>query len=216
MPASYSFINQPDLLLTGAGRVFLPAAGRGFDDRLLTMDVVSVDEQTVQQLLALAEEHSLLQDAPSYEDLDGPMISDAPTTMVTINADGGTWQHDAYALAMFDDQQETGKRGELAAFIADATELVDDEPSAPFEPSELRLFVEPFGGEPDNRSTVDAWPAPGVDLDSIDGCTVVAAAGLTEALGKADFNTYFRQDDAVYAVSAAAVLPGDDRCPDEF
>ena len=83
------------------------------------------------------------------------------------------------------------------------------------EPAELRLLVEPFGGEPGDGTTVVDWPS-GVDLAGADRCVTVPADGVTAALAEADFGTYFRQDDVIYTVAGAAVLPGSPGCPDGF
>ncbi|CAN5415739.1 hypothetical protein BH11ACT8_BH11ACT8_35100 [soil metagenome] len=218
--ADYAFTNQPSLLVTGDGRVFLPAADEGVDgQRLASLRVVQGDEDTIQQVLALAQEHGLLSKPPSYEDTSGPLISDAPTTSVLLNAAGGSFEHDAYALSFgagSPTEAEQGDRAELAAFIDEATALFADTESSPYEPSRLRLRAEAFGGEPGNRSTVVAWPSvePPVDLASVadSGCVAVPAEGLVDALSSADFSTYFRQGGEVYTVSAAAVLPGEEPC----
>lgn len=220
--ASYAFTNQPTLLLLGDGRVVLPDATDPNVDgkRLSSLHVVQADEATVQQVLALAEQHHLLQRPPSYDDRDNPIVSDAPTTVVTVTADGVTRDHAAYALDLFDQQAETGKRAELADFIAQVSDLFADAPSTPYVPTELRLLVQPYGGEPGKHSTVVSWPGSrsdsGVDLAATTGCVTASAAGLVDALSAADFTTYFGQDGVVYDVSAAALLPDETGCPAEF
>lgn len=218
VPPPYAFTRQPSLLLLGDGRVLLPDDP---DDpgvtvvgaRLTGLRVVRADEPQVQRVLELANGHGLLEAPPSY-DAAGPEISDAPTTTLTVTADGVTRRHAAYALA--DETTEVGARAELAAFVAEAIGLFADEPSVAYEPGRLGLRVEPFGGEPDARSTVVGWPSSDVDLAAVAGCTVVPADGLTDALAAADSTTYFRQHDVVFEVAAVALLPGETECRDGF
>lgn len=203
VPVEYAVTNQPTLLVTGDGRLFRqPEAGQ--QTRLIPMTVGQLDEDQVQRLLGLADEAALLADPPDYTDTDGPQIADAPTTTVEVTAAGGTWKHEVYALGFGD----SPKHAALTGFIEAATALVEDLPAEPFAPGELALYVQPTDLE---RDAV-AWPEPSVDLASIDGCGVVAAGELVEPLSTTSLVASFRQDGALYSVSAAEVLPGDQPC----
>ena len=203
VPVEYAVTNQPTLLLTGDGRLFLqPDADR--QTRLIAMTVGQVDEGQVQELLALADDAGLLAAPPDYTDPDGPQIADAPTTTVEIAAAGGTWKHEVYALGIGGSPAHAA----LSGFVEAASVLVEDVPAEPFVPDELALYVQPTDLERD----AGAWPAQAVDLSSIDGCGVVAAGDLVEPLSAASLVASFRQDGALYSVSAAEVLPGDEPC----
>ncbi|CAN5271592.1 hypothetical protein BH09ACT12_BH09ACT12_32900 [soil metagenome] len=203
VPIEYAVTVQPSLLLTGDGRLFRQPGTR-VDARLIAMTVSRLDEAQVQELLGLADDAGLLDTPPDYTDTTGPQIADAGTTTVTVAARGETWRHEAYALA-----PEGGPaRIALSEFIDDSTALVADVISEPFVPREVALYVQPTDLERD----VVAWPADGVDLAKTSGCEVAPAEGLVELLSSTRITTSFRQDDALYSVSATEVLPGDQPC----
>jgi hypothetical protein len=205
VPVEYAFTNQPTFLLSGDGRLFRQGEVSE-QTRLIPMTVTTLDEAQVQEVLRLAEDAGLLGAPPDYTDTSGgPQISDAPTTSVIVTAEGQTWQHDAYALG-FDEEQ--AERAALGDFIVAVTALVDGLDSDDFAPTELAAYVMATDLDRD----VQAWPADEVSLADIDGCQVVPAQGLVDALSQASLTTMFRQDGAVYSVSAAAVLPGDQPC----
>ncbi len=217
VPVEYSFTDVPLLLATGDGRIFLPSDDDGAT-RLRGLRVVQTGETGLQQLLALAEQHRLLRSPPPY-DREEPYVTDASTTVVLLSADGETYEHSAYALGLGGPPEpgpgagstEPGARGELAAFIAEAIALFDDAPGTAYEPAEVSLLVEAFGGEPGERSTVRDWTAP-IDLADVPGCATVPAGEIPALLDGADYSTYVRQDTIVYTVSAVAVLPGEEPC----
>lgn len=204
VPVEYAFTNQPTVLLSGDGRLFRQGETRQ-QTRLIPMTVTTLDEAQVQEILRLAEDAGLLGTPPDYTDTSGPQISDAPTTSVVLSAGGETWRHDAYDLGQDDEQ---AARAALGDFIVAVTALADGLEAEDFAPTELAAYVMPTGLDRD----VEPWPSDEVSLADIDGCQVVPAQGLLDPLGEASLTTMFRQDGAVYSVSAAAVLPGDRPC----
>ncbi len=177
--------------------------------RLTAMTVAQLDEEQVQGLLTLAQDAGLLEAPPDYAPpADGPQVADAPTTTVTVTAGGGTQRHEAYALG-FDDPAD-GPRLELSGFVDAALAAAADTETTPYEPAEIALFVQPTDLD---RSVVD-WPAAAdsVVLADIAECAIVPAGELVDTLSTTDLLTSFRQDGALYSVSAAEVLPGDAPC----
>lgn len=204
VPIEYAFTAQPALLLTGDGRLLQPPAG-GKQTRLIPMTVAQLSEEQVQAFLDLAADAGLLATPPDYADDGGPQIADAPTTTVTLTAAGGTWRHEAYALGF---NEETDARVALSAFIDAAGAAVLDVEVAAFVPDEVALFVQPTDLERD----VVAWPSEDVVLADVSGCQVVPAEGLVKTLSTTSLLATFSQDGALYSVSAAQVLPGDEAC----
>jgi len=208
VPVEYAFTNQPTFLLSGDGRLFRQGEVSE-QTRLVPMTVTQLDEAQVQEVLRLADDAGLLGAPPDYTDTSGgPQISDAPTTSVVVTAEGQTWQHDAYALG-FDEEQ--AERAALGDFIVAVSALVEDLDPAlvdDFAPTELAAYVMAT----DLARDVQPWPADDVSLADIDGCQVIPAPGLVDTLAQASLTTMFRQAGAVYSVSAAAVLPGDQPC----
>ncbi len=203
-PVEYTFTRQPSLLLTGDRRLFVPPAAPSAS-RLIPMDVAQLDEEQVQELLALADEAGLLATPPDYTDTDGPQVADAPTTTVTLTTSEGTWSHEAYALGFADDSDA---RIVLSGFVDAALEAVADVETARFEADEVALFVQ----ETDLEREVVDWPVDDVVLADVNGCEVVPAAGVVEALSSNGPIVSFAQQGALYSVAGAEVLPGSTPC----
>lgn len=203
-PVDYAFTEQPSLLLTGDGRLLVPPTA-GTPARIVAMDVATLDEEQVQQLLDLAEDAGLLATPPDYTDTTGPQVADAQTTTVTVSAGGATWTHEAYALGF---GEQGGARAELSDFVDAAAALVADLEVESFEPAEVALLVQPT----DLEQEVAEWPLDGVVLADAASCLVVPAEGVVEVLLDAGPVTSFRQGGALYSVSGAEVLPGASPC----
>jgi hypothetical protein len=180
-----------------------------------------VDPADVDALVAKARELGLL-DGPL--DFGQPAISDAPTTSVTIVADGVRHTHDAYALSMGDgagsagvDATAAANRTALAELVAAAQALgVGD---AEWEPDAYAVTViGPATPDPSQpaRPAVD-WPlatAPATTGDY--ACTVVDgadAATLGAALASADQATPWVIGGVEYDLAFRPLVPGDPGCP---
>ena len=100
VPAGFSFVNTPSLLVSGDGRVFTQGAVPAiFPGPLLpTVLVRTITEDGLQSLLGLVQDAGLLGDIPDYA--GGDNVADAPSTVLTINANDGTFVHSAYALGI--------------------------------------------------------------------------------------------------------------------
>ena len=222
VPAGYAFVNTPTLLVSGDGRVFTPGVIPAiFPGPLLPAVMVrTITEDGVQAMLGIARDAGLLAAPPEYPDRHN--IADAPDTVLTIDADGGTFVHSAYALGM-SDPAETGARQNL---LDATTRLADVEAAAgvanlgvdqPFVPTTYRLLARPIdpteltGQEP--APSVVAWPADaGVSLASATTCARLDASSVGSLLLDAKQNTYFKEGEVVYQLAVAGVLPGDPAC----
>jgi hypothetical protein len=97
------------------------------------------------------------------------------------------------------------------------TELSMVGPEQPFVPEVYRLHArlveaaEVSAQHPDGL--IVEWPtSTGVSLAAATTCARVDAAKVGTLLVDAKQNTYFKEGDAVYQLSAAGVLPGDPPC----
>jgi hypothetical protein len=224
----YDFARVPTLLIAGDGKVYRPG--------VMTMEypgpmigpitVSTITEAGIQTLLAEADSRGLLTPpAPDYV-LENPMIADAPNTDVELFANGTSVLHSAYALGIATPNQEeelTPARQTLFEY----TKLLDDLAGTVgadqlgaeemYVPAAFRVRAratqpgELDGFEP-APSVVD-WPAStGVRLADASTCATLTAEQAGTVLTDAKQNTYFREDDVVYFVAAAVVLPGDKVC----
>ncbi len=221
VPAGFFFVNTPALLVSGDGRVFTQGAVPAiFPGPLLpTVLVRTISEDGLQALLALVQKAGLFAKIPDYS--GGDNVADAPSTVLAINANGGTFVHSAYALGL--DTPESPARQTL---LDVTTALGDIETAAgvsnlgtdePFVASAYRLqahAVDPTEtSTQDPAPTVIDWPAAsGISLVTATECARVAASAVGSLFTDATQNTYFKEGDIVYQVSVAGVLPGDPAC----
>jgi hypothetical protein len=221
VPAGYAFVNTPSLLVSGDGRVFTQGAVPAiFPGPLLPAVLVrTITEAGIQALLGVVNDAGLLAEPPDYS--GGDNVADAPSTVLTINADGGSFVHGAYALGI--DSPEGPARQKLL----DATTALGDVekaagaanlgPDEAFVPTSYRFqarVVDPteLTSQDPAPTTVD-WPATaGVLLADSTTCARVEAGAVGSLFIDAKQNTYFKDGDVVYQLSVAGVLPGDPAC----
>jgi hypothetical protein len=221
VPAGYAFVNTPSLLVSGDGRVFTQGAVPAIYPGPLLPSVMarSITEEGIQALLAIAQTAGLLATPPDYA--GGQGIADAPDTVVTINAAGGSFVHSGYALGI--DNPESPAR---QALLDAATKLADIEtaagaanlgPDQPFEAQTYRFQARATDPSEltsqDPAPSVVEWPAAsGVSLVDATTCARVDAALVGSLFVDAKQNTYFQEGDVVYQLAVAGVLPGDPAC----
>ncbi|MCB0999040.1 MAG: hypothetical protein R2713_16870 [Ilumatobacteraceae bacterium] len=228
VPVEVAFTQLPNLVVSGDGRVYRPAATTAIYPGPLVQPftVRTITDEGVQTLLALADEHGLLAPPPDYSaELN---IADAPDTVVRLQAADGSYEHRAYALgiAAADDDPEselTEPRRQLARFVQALVALEDTVGAAALgeetivEPEAYRLRATPvdestLGGLEVEPTFVD-WPAAaGLDLATASSCATVTATQVGDTFADATQTTYFRQDGATYQLAVAIVLPGDAGC----
>ena len=221
VPAGYAFVNTPSLLVSGDGRVFTQGAVPAIYPGPLLPSVMarSITEEGIQALLGITQTAGLLATPPDYTGGEG--IADAPDTVVTINAAGGSFVHSGYALGI--DNPESPAR---QALLDAATKLADLEtaagvanlgPDQPFEAQTYRFQARAIDPteltNQDPAPSVVEWPtASGVLLVDATTCARVDAALVGSLFVDAKQNTYFQEGDVVYQLAVAGVLPGDPAC----
>jgi hypothetical protein len=219
VPQGFAFMNAPSLLVSGDGRVIqggvVPAIYPG--PLLPALNERSITEAGIQRLLDLAETAHLLQTPPDYS--AEIMVADAADTQVIINAKDQNFLHQAAALG-FDTPEKTDARQALAKFvelISDLATVVGAEnlgAEIPFAPESYRLQARAVTEEEltgfDVEPTRVPWPADaGVALADAAECAIASADVVGALLTEANQLTYFTEGDAIYQVSAIALLPGD-------
>ena len=229
MPAGAAFVSLPNLLVSGDGRAFSPAAiTLEYPGPLvMPMTVRSITDAGIQTLLAAADTAGLLAPPPSYE---APMnVADAPNTVVALQTNDGSFVHSAYALGFGIDEQgnPVEESSPERAALYEYTQLLGNLEAAVgadqlgaeeiFVPTEYRLLAMPaveadLAGMDPAPAIVD-WPeSTGLDLATAAECARISAEDAGTVFADARSNTYFRQGDALYAISVAGVLPGDAPC----
>jgi hypothetical protein len=221
VPAGYSFINQPNLLITGDLRVIEPGAMAAIFPGPMIRPLFqrSITEEGLQTLLALADESEMLQEPPEYA--TNPMIADAPDTVITLAADGGTFTHRAYALNI--DEESDPDRARLADFsmaLRDLPGVVGEAnlgEQQPYVGTQYRFMTMPVnmadyaGNEP--APEVRDWPADApVRLADAAECALLDAADVETLLADTTEWTFFTDADVTYQLFVAHVLPGDAAC----
>jgi len=215
VPVDYQFAQIPTLLVAGDGQQYVPGPQIAIypGPLLPNVQVADIGEEGIQTLLALAAEHGLL----TVREYESPTnIADAPDTVVTIRANGGTYTHRAYALGLDPGLDgnggEIGDRAELAAFIEAATAVAPDIPQEPFGPGTYLVRATPIGdlGGFDLEPTLVAWPATApVRLADAGECSAVAATDGDPLFATANQLTFFTEAGVTYRLSVKPQLPGD-------
>jgi hypothetical protein len=227
VPREFAFQQTPNLLVSGDGRVFSPGAQIAIypGSLLPTVQVQPITDDGIQAILAAADEAGLFQQV-EYEQPTN--IADASTAQVTINVNGETFVHSAYALGLAipgdASEETTPERQALADFIAqlnDLTGLVGADQLGEqtiFDASEFGIEaivvddLSAYGADGIEPTVVD-WPTDaGVRLADAATCIVVPAAEVGETLGAANQLTFFTDADVTYQVLAKPILPGT-ACP---
>jgi hypothetical protein len=217
VPQEVAFLNLPTLLVTGDGRLIVqgPMIEIYPGPLLPNLQVRTISEAGIQQLLDLAAEHGLLTER---DYTDPTNIADAPDTVVEISANGETYRHQAYALGLSGDGTESDElRQALADFVAEATGdwLYGENPElgperAYTSDSYMIRALEVGDYEGDIEPTVVDWPADAsVRLADATECAEVPAAEVDSLFADATQLTFFAEDGITYQIAAKPQLPGD-------
>jgi hypothetical protein len=215
----FAFQRTPNALIAGDGRAFSPGAQiEIYPGPLLpAVQVWTLDEDAIQEILGAADEAGLLAEI-EYDQPDN--IADATTAVVTIDANGETFVHEAYALGIGDGPggaESTPERQALLDFIGELTMIVSPGPTADaeiYEPAAYAIEALPvddlsaYGTEGIEPTVVD-WPADAsVRLADASSCTVIAADEVDEVFATANQLTFFDDAGVTYQVLVRPVLPG--------
>ncbi len=227
VPREFAFQQTPNVLVSGNGQVFGPGAQiEIYPGPLLpAVQAQPITEEGIQAILAAADEAGLFQQV-DYEQPTN--IADASSARVTINVNGETYVHEAYALGLAlpgeGGDETTPERQALAGFIAQLNDLVGLVGAVQlgeqtiFDPAEYGIEaivvddLSVYGSDGIEPTLVD-WPTDvGVRLADASTCTVVPAAEVGETLAVANQLTFFIDADVTYQVLAKPILPGT-TCP---
>lgn len=225
VPAGFAFVNMPTLLISGDGLVYAPGAVAEIypGPLVMPMGVRTISEKGIESLLRLADDAGLLAPPPDY--FAEVPVADAPDTVLTINAAGGSFRHQANALGFQIDEngnpmpeptKERQKLWEFVQLLGDPAKVAGADQLGTetiWAPTEYRLQArevtddEVAGVE---GATVVDWPA-GADVRLPDAleCASSADNAVATALTEAFQNTFFADGGSTYAVTAAGVLPGE-------
>jgi hypothetical protein len=218
VPREFAFQQTPNLLITGDGLAFTPGARiEIYPGPLLpAIEVRTITPGGIGSILAAADEDGLLADV-EYEAPTN--IADASTAQLALTADGETWVHEAYALALGGDDESDPQRRALLDFLTrlgDLPALAGPEnlgvaelwsPES-FQIEALVVDLAAFG-DGDILPTVVPWPADArVRLAAATTCVEVPAEEVAEVLGAANQLTFFADADVTYQVLARPALPG--------
>jgi len=218
----FAFQQTPNLLVSGDGRVFSPGAQiEIYPGPLLpAVQMQPIAEDGMQAILAAAEEAGLLQQIDYEQPTD---IADATTAQVTINVNGQTYVHSAYALGLAfpgeGSEETTPERQALADFIVRLNDMagvvgVDQlGEQTIFEPAEYGIEaivvddLSAYGSDGIEPTVVDWLADASVRLADASTCVVVPAAEVGELLATANQLTFFIDADVTYQVVAKPILP---------
>jgi len=218
----FAFQQTPNLLVSGDGRVFSPGAQiEIYPGPLLpAVQMQPIAEDGMQAILAAAEEAGLLQQIDYEQPTD---IADATTAQVTINVNGQTYVHSAYALGLAfpgeGSEETTPERQALADFIVRLNDMagvvgVDQlGEQTIFEPAEYGIEaivvddLSAYGSDGIEPTAVDWLADASVRLADASTCIVVSAAEVGELLATANQLTFFIDADVTYQVLAKPILP---------
>jgi hypothetical protein len=205
----------PQLVLIGDGRLVQPGpTTMQYPGALLpNLQERSITPEGIQQMLVLADEHGLLAEV----DYPSPAnVVDAPDTVVTIVADGGTFVHRAYALGLGGEETDPA-RANLQAFVDAATAFASSEdselgPEKLYQAAAYDIRAVPDEPEPTpdglELRVVDWPPDASVRLADVGECVELPADEVGAVLSEADELTRFVDAGVAYAVTAAPAVPG--------
>ncbi len=194
----------------------------------------TLSPEAVQRILELAQTDGLLDPSADYTGVVG--VADAPTTVLTVTADGRTHTFRVYALGELTQRPDGMSQAEFQArqaFLDFERRLTDlswlpegsVEASGQYHPSGLRVFVSGFQPSPEGPTEpATAWPltpalsdfgtpAPG----PIQGtrCGVVGGTDLDALLPlvlKANQLTPWTSGGATYTLAFRPLLPDETSC----
>lgn len=134
VPISYNLTRLPQFTLYGDGTVIVlgPTIAIYPGPALPNLQTTKISEEAVQAILSAAREAGLFSTGVDY---GRPGITDVGTTIITINADGTSYESSIYALGMEADPALTMEQQQARAAISALLGKLQD--TQPFETVEL-------------------------------------------------------------------------------
>lgn len=231
VPVEVNLGAVPGVSIYGDGRMIVqgPVPEIYPGPALPNLQVTQLSEDAVQAILQAASDAGLMDGDASY---DYPCVTDLPTTTFTVVAEGRTNVVSAYALG-FDQGSCQGvdeeARAALLAFQTDLGDLRGLAPGGsigeeePYVPTEMRVFVLPYLGEPELPQQPVEWPVPGsldtfgrpIDVLEDSRCGVVSGedlAGLLDAAATANQLTPWMSEGTEHRLIFRPLLPDEHGC----
>jgi hypothetical protein len=230
---SYELRRIPTWSLFGDGRIITegPQIEIYPGPALPSVQVQTITQDGIQAILEAAKAAGLLGPDRTF---DQGCVADAPTTTFTMYADGAKHVVSAYALGMVPGScpgEDTEARATLAKFSAKLSDLASWLPTGSlgeqgqFEPSEMRVYVQPYAGSPEpglHQTSID-WPLsdPLSSFGQADAtygdfrCGVVGGANLAKLLPdaqRANELTPWRSGGTDYSLIFRPLLPDEHTC----
>jgi hypothetical protein len=234
-PVDYTLRSIPSWTLYGDGTLVMqgPQIEIYPPPALPGLTATPISEQGVQAILEAARDAGLMEGDASY---GNDCIADAATTRFTTNANGSTSVVSAYALDVGEpagscgDERDADERAALAEFQMQLGDLrswlpegsVGEEQQV--DPSELRVYSQPYRGKPDPPQDDVAWPLgeplegfgePVEDFGGPMRCGVVEGEDLSTLLpvaGAANEITPWTSDGGEYQLIFRPLLPDESGC----
>jgi hypothetical protein len=198
VPLEYNLRSIAGISIYGDGRLIVegPMIEIYPGPALPNLQVTQLSEDAIQAILREARTAGLLGEDASY---DYPCVADLPTTTFTVAAEGTTHTVSAYALGFTEGAEASAdcrgvdsearaklydfqvKLGDLRSWLPEGS-IGQEEP---FEPSEMRVYVQPYRGDSALTQPQVDWPL----------------ASTLEAFG---------EEDANFADLRCGVVGGDD------
>jgi hypothetical protein len=235
VPYEYTLGSTPFWSLFGDGTLIVPGPQIEIypGPALPNLTATQLSEDAIQAILQAARDAGLLDGDADYGD---QCIADAATTVFTTTADGTTSVVSAYALDVGQpagtcgSDKDADARAKLAAFQAKLTDLQSWLPDGsvgserPFDPTEMRVYVLPYQGDPDLPQDPIEWPLeppldafgepiPNAPADT--RCGVVTGedlATLLSATRAANALTPWTSDGSDYQLIFRPLLPDEHTC----
>lgn len=177
VPVEYNLRSLPGVSIYGDGRMIVegPMIEIYPGPALPNLQVSRLTEDAIQAILEEARKAGLLGRDATY---DYPCVADVPTTTFTVVAEGVTHTVSAYALGF---TEAAGQSAECPGVDTEARQKLYDfqvkfgdlrswlpegsiGPERGFEPTEMRVYVLPYRGDPQLEQPPVDWPlAPGLD-----------------------------------------------------
>lgn len=231
VPVDWTLRSLPAVSLYGDGRLIVegPVIEIHPGPALPNLQVTRISEEGVQAILEAARGAGLMDGDASY---DYRCVADAGTTRFTVVAEGRTNVVSAYALGL-----EAGdcpgvdlearaalegfqaKLGDLRTWLPQGAVSREEE----YVPTGMRVFVQPYRGEPELPQSPVAWPVegglrhlgepvevlPGTRCGVVDGPDLVP---LLQAARSANQLTPWTSDGEEFGVTLRPLLPDERGC----
>jgi hypothetical protein len=233
VPVEVAIDSRPEFRLYGDGTVLARPENETFPSPPALVRY-RLTPEGIQTVLAAADAAGLLGEMPDYGE---PGVTDLGTTVLTVNVDGSSYSHPAYALGFEDSlltAEQTDARRRLAGFSdyvrnlpVNAPDALAEQP-APYEPAAADVYVFEREAEPGldapkwpyERPPTD-WPPASSDSAFGGACLTITGAELAPYLEPpageewTALYTAGKKDDGTprfWSIGIDLVLPGETGC----